>query len=198
MTAQGHTGLHHLPQVIIDDILRTVQASCGFKGLANCRLVSKSWLAAVQLYPAEARDTTEVCRLQTLSQIFPNMASMAIACQAGAHLDLAALRKCSQLTSMSFSRREGYTAESTSMNKLPSNLREVKFWNLILSPGSLANTTGSLTQLHYQLDGHFLARHLTLPRSEATRLPRHLEWMQDFQHLQVLYSPLVPSSDMAV
>ena len=186
MAAQGQTGLAQLPQENIDDILRDVQGSCGFKGLANCRLVSKDWLAAVQPYPVESRGTTDIQKLRKLSQVFPNMASMAVRCKSGA-LDLASFRHCSQLTSISFSAGKGSedgTAELTVIG-LPSSLKEAKFQNFLLPPNSLANTTTSLTQLHYQLDVDTLARQQGIFQPGDITTLRHWEWMRDLQHLQV-------------
>ena len=188
MTGQEQTGLHHLAQENVDDILRDVQASCGFKGLANCRLVSKSWQAAVQLYPMKAEGAADMCKLRTLSKISPNMASMAIKCRAGAELNLAPLRNCSRLTSMSLSarkRNKGGKAELTVID-LPSSLKEVKIRNLFLPPNSLVNATRSLTQLHYQLDKGTLEKQRNMFQPGGNPVPKHWKWMQDLQHLQVI------------
>ena len=184
MTARRQTGLAQLPQEHIDDILRTVQASCGLKGLASCRLVSKSWLAAVQLYPVDARDTQEVYKLR---KIFPNLASMAITCKPGAHLSLGPFRNYSQLTSISLSARAASGRPELTLVNLPSTLRAAELQNFFLPPNTFANVTTSLTQLHYQLDGH-ASRQL---KSVHKQFPRQWEWMQDLQHLQVTRTPFV-------
>ena len=65
---QERIGLSQLAQPLVDKILKDIEAEDGMKGVAICRLVSKSWLAAVQQYPGTARRLLRSRQLDKIEQ----------------------------------------------------------------------------------------------------------------------------------
>lgn len=98
--------LLNLPQDLKGAILRHLQALGGAKAVVIMRLVSKSWQAAVEEFPAEVSLWPPVFkRLKEISKIIPNMRALTLHnVQEGLNLD--SIAELGRLTELNMSQAE--------------------------------------------------------------------------------------------
>ena len=174
MAMQGQAALTELTQPLIDKIFKEVEAEYGMKGIANCRLVSTAWLAALQQYPGTANCSSEADSLRRLRAFMPNMGKLCVSHRHNAHLSSNLVDQFKQLTSIELSASSEYQqaeSEGIVMDHLSSTLRTVTIRNLYLAPESFRNKQPTFSSLHYQA-----------PRWMPSE---KLEWLSNLQQLRV-------------
>lgn len=125
---KGQAGLTELTQPLFDKIFKAVEAKCGMKGVVNCRLVSKAWLAALQQYPGTANSSSEADSLRRLRAIMPSVSKLCVSHRHNAHLSSNLVDQFKQLTNIELSASSEYQqaeSECIVMDHLSSSLRKV-------------------------------------------------------------------------
>lgn len=123
--AQSNSKWKTLPQHLMDEFISKLEDEGCEESVANMRLVSKAWNAAVRNYPGKLKDVQirEHCDIEDLCKAMPNMTGLEIS-SAEEHLDFGPLASLNGLTNLVI--EAGEKELHLDLSDLPSSIRKLQ------------------------------------------------------------------------